>query len=155
MGELRNELYQPSYQSDFVRLNSEWIKTFFHLESSDRVVFTDPEGYILNKGGQIFFVVNEYGKPVGCCALMSHPEKGIYELAKMAVTPGYQGKGAGSLLGEAALAYARSNGYKKIFLEGNTKMDASIALYKKLGFRAVPKRGASYKRCNIMMELYL
>lgn len=155
MGALRIELYQPSYQEDFVRLNSEWIKTFFHLESSDRAVFSDPKGYILNKGGQIFFVVNEHGKAVGCCALIAHSKEAKYELAKMAVTPAYQGKGVGSLLGEAVLAYARNNGYKKLFLEGNTNMRASIGLYRKLGFKAVPMRGSSYKRCNIMMELNL
>jgi GNAT superfamily N-acetyltransferase len=155
MEELRIEFYQPSYQKDFVRLNSEWIKTFFHLESSDQAVFNDPKGYILNKGGQIFFAVNEIGKPVGCCALIAHSKPEKYELAKMAVTPRYQGKGVGSLLGEAVLAYARSNGYKKLFLEGNTKMEASIGLYRKLGFKAVPKYRASYKRCNIMMELDL
>ena len=155
MGELRIELYQPSYQKDFVRLNSEWITTFFHLESSDRAVFNDPKGYILNKGGQIFFAVNENGKAVGCCALIAHSKQEKYELAKMAVNPNYQGKGVGSLLGEAVLAYARSSGYKKLYLEGNTKMKASINLYRKLGFMEVPRKGASYKRCNIMMELDL
>jgi len=83
MGALRIELYQPSYQEDFVRLNSEWIKTFFHLESSDRAVFNGPKGYILNKGGQIFFVVNEHGKTVRCCALVAHPKEAKYELAKI------------------------------------------------------------------------
>ena len=155
MGELRIELYQPSYQKDFVRLNSEWITTFFHLESSDRAVFNDPKGYILNKGGQIFFAVNENGKAVGCCALIAHSKQEKYELAKMAVNPNYQGKGVGSLLGEAVLAYARSSGYKKLYLEGNTKMKASINLYRKLGFMEVSRKGASYSRCNIMMELNL
>ncbi len=155
MGELRIELYQPAYLKDFVRLNSEWITTFFHLESSDQAVLNDPKEYILNKGGQIFFAVNEAGRAVGCCALIAHPQQNKYELAKMAVAPRYQGNGVGRLLGEAVLAYARGNGYKKIFLEGNTKMEASIALYRNLGFVQVPIRKASYSRCNIMMELDL
>jgi N-acetylglutamate synthase and related acetyltransferases len=155
MDGLRIELYQPSYLKDFVRLNTEWITTFFHLEKSDRVVLNDPEGYILNKGGQIFFAVNENGKVVGCCALIAHSRQEVYELAKMAVSPAYQGKGVGSLLGQAVLAYSRGNEYKKLFLEGNTKMRASISLYRKLGFLEIPRNGASYSRCNIMMELEL
>ncbi|MCD8165408.1 MAG: hypothetical protein LUE93_04325 [Bacteroides sp.] len=58
MEELRIELYRPEYKKDFVRLNSAWIETFFHLESSDHIVLNDPEGTILDKGGQIFFCCN-------------------------------------------------------------------------------------------------
>lgn len=155
MTELRIELYKSAYLRDFVRLNSEWIQTFFHLESSDRVVLNDPEGYILKQGGQIFFAVNEQGRPVGCCALINHPSEERFELAKMAVSPHYQGKGVGRLLGEAALAYARGQGVKTVFLEGNTRMVASIVLYRKLGFKEVPISRAAYSRCNIMMELDL
>lgn len=155
MSEVRIELYQPAYREDFVRLNSEWIRRFFHLESSDRVVLNDPEGYILNKGGQIFFALNESGHVIGCCALIAHPEKEGLELAKMAVSPRFQGMGTGRLLGEAALAYARTQGVKKLFLEGNTRLEASIALYRRLGFREIPMVHPAYERCNIMMELHL
>lgn len=150
---LRIELYQPVYLKDFVRLNSEWIQTFFHLESSDHVILNDPEGYILKKGGQIFFAVDETGKAVGCCALIKCAEEGCYELAKMAVSPDSRGKGVGSMLGEAVLAYARGQGYSKLVLEGNTRLEASIALYRKMGFHEVPNEHAVYERCNIKMEL--
>ncbi|HJD76856.1 ribosomal protein S18 acetylase RimI-like enzyme [Bacteroides reticulotermitis] len=153
MNELRIELYQPVYLRDFVRLNLEWIQTFFHLESSDRVVLNDPERYILKQGGQIFFAVNGQGKPVGCCALIKHAPEGYYELAKMAVSPQYQGRGIGTLLGEALLAYAREHEVRKIVLEGNTRLASSIALYRKLGFQEVPNLNAAYERCNIKMEL--
>lgn len=155
MDGVRIELYQPVYRSDFVRLNSEWIRRFFHLESSDRVVLNDPEEYILKRGGQIFFAVDGERHAVGCCALINHPEKNSYELAKMAVSDHCQGMGLGRLLGESAVEYARSHGIRKLFLEGNTRLEASIALYRKLGFREVPMTHPVYRRCNIMMELNL
>ncbi|MCD8261174.1 MAG: GNAT family N-acetyltransferase [Bacteroides sp.] len=155
MEELRIELYRPEYKEDFVRLNSAWIETFFHLESSDRIVLNDPEGTILDKGGQIFFAVTPAGEVVGCCALIHNTWAGCYELAKMAVVPRYQGKGAGRLLGKAVVKYARGKGIPKLFLEGNTRLVASIALYQKLGFKEVPLTYAAYERCDIRMELEL
>ena len=71
----------------------------------------------------------------------------------MAVSPQYQGRGIGTLLGEALLAYAREHEVRKIVLEGNTRLASSIALYRKLGFQEVPNLNAAYERCNIKMEL--
>ncbi|MCD8165409.1 MAG: GNAT family N-acetyltransferase [Bacteroides sp.] len=47
-----------------------------------------------------FFAVTPEGEVAGCCALIHNMEAGCYELAKMAVAPRHQGKGAGRLLGE-------------------------------------------------------
>ncbi|MCD8079632.1 MAG: GNAT family N-acetyltransferase [Bacteroides sp.] len=152
MSKLHIELYTPGYQTDFVRLNSEWIRTYFRPESSDYEVFSDPEGKIIGPGGQIFLAVDEQGTCIGCCALIRH-EAATFELAKMAVAPESQGSGAGRLLGEAALAYARAQGATKVFLEGNTRLEASIRLYRKLGFTEVPLGEVVYDRCNIKMEM--
>ncbi len=146
------ELYKPLYRADFVHLNSEWIRTCFRLEPSDREIFNDPEGKIIKPGGQIFLAVDEAGTCIGCCALIRQGA-GIFELAKMAVAPQSQGSGVGKLLGEAALSYARAQGAKKVFLEGNTRLEVSIRLYRKLGFREVPLGEVVYDRCNIRMEM--
>ena len=154
MEDLSIVTYQSKYKKDFVRLNSEWITTFFHLESSDLLALNDPEGYILNKGGQIFFALHQ-GKVVGCCALIHHPDNGTYELGKMAVTPKVQGLGIGYRLGMSLISYADGLGTGRIFLEGNTLMEASIVLYRKLGFKVIPIDEAAYERCDIKMELEL
>ena len=57
--------------------------------------------------------------------------------------------------GEALLDYAKSHGVKRIFLEGNTRLEASIALYCKLGFGEIPLEGNAYERCDILMEIKL
>ena len=73
----------------------------------------------------------------------------------MVVSPEAQGKGIGRKLGEALLNYARSHGVRRIFLEGNTRLESSIALYRKLGFKDIPLKGNAYERCDILMELRL
>lgn len=145
--------YQPRYLPDFVRLNKQWIETYFRLEPSDLHTFANADEYIIRRGGQIFFALDINGRVIGCCALIPHPESDRHELAKMAVAPEARGKGVGQMLGETLLSYAHRLGVKTIFLEGNTKLEASISLYRKLGFREVPLANNAYERCNIIMEL--
>jgi ribosomal protein S18 acetylase RimI-like enzyme len=144
--------------ADFKRLNEAWISTYFWLEESDKLVLNDPQKYILDKGGNVFIALHN-SKPVGTCALMVI-DGVTCELAKMAVDPECQGQGIGYQLGLAFIEKARQRGFSRIVLEGNTKMEASILLYRKLGFQEVPleldiRTSTTHKRCNIFMELLL
>ena len=159
---IRIVTYEPRYKDDFIRLNKQWIETYFRLEQSDLDTFAHIDDSIIGRGGQIFLAADEAdgeyqsaGHIVGCCALKPHPETDCHELAKMAVAPEAQGKGIGRKLGEALLDYAKSHGVKRIFLEGNTRLEASIALYRKLGFKDIPLEGNAYERCDILMALKL
>jgi len=147
-----------AYAEDFRRINEDWISANFWLEESDIQVLSNPQKYILDKGGNVFIaLLND--KPVGTCALQVHDAL-TCELAKMAVDNHAQGSGIGFLLGTTLIEKARERGFSRIILEGNTKMKASILLYRKLGFTEVPfskieHTVASHKRCNIVMELKL
>ncbi|MBR1389522.1 MAG: GNAT family N-acetyltransferase [Prevotella sp.] len=152
---IRITTYEPQYKQDFIRLNKQWIETWFRLEQSDFDTFAHIYDSIIGRGGQIFLAIDDNGQVVGCCALKPHPESDCFELAKMAVSPDAQGKGIGRKLGEALLDYARSHGVRRIFLEGNTRLKASIALYRKLGFEEIPLEGNAYERCDILMEIIL
>ena len=152
---IRIVTYEPRYKDDFIRLNKQWIETYFRLEQSDLNTFAHIDDCIIGRRGQIFLATDDEGHIVGCCALKPHPETDCYELAKMAVAPEVQGKGIGRKLGEALLDYAQSHGVKRIFLEGNTRLEASIALYRKLGVKEIPLKGNAYERCDILMELNL
>ena len=152
---IRIVTYEPQYKQDFIRLNKQWIETWFRLEQSDLDTFAHIDDNIIGHGGQIFLAIDESRQVVGCCALKPHPESDCHELAKMAVSPDAQGKGIGRQLGEALLDYARSHDVKRIFLEGNTRLEASIALYRKLGFKEIPLKNNAYERCDILMELCL
>ena len=148
--------YEEQYRDDFVRLNREWIERYFEIEESDLRTFANIDSYIIAGGGQIFLAVDDdEGRVVGCCALIHHPEKQCYELAKMAVAPMAQGRHVGYELGRHLLSYARSVGARRIYLEGNTRLAPSIHLYRKLGFHEVPLECNAYSRCDIIMELEL
>ena len=147
-----------AFGADFKRLNEAWISTYFWMEDHDKLVLDDPQKFILDKGGNVFVALHN-SKPVGTCALMVI-DGVTCELAKMAVDPEYQGQGVGCQLGLAFVEKARHRGFSRIVLEGNTKMEASISLYRKLGFKEVPlefdiRNTTKHKRCNIFMELLL
>lgn len=146
--------YKEKYRQDFIRLNTEWITTFFKIEACDIKTFEHVDD-IIRQGGQIFIALDEDGTAIGCCALINHPECHSHELAKMAVSPQCHGRHTGTLLGDAAIRYARERGIKRLFLEGNTALEASIHLYRKLGFKEIPLNGNRYSRCDILMELLL
>ena len=145
------ETYKPEYKNDFIRLNKEWIESFFKIEASDIETFSHVDEIVVG-GGQIFLAITDNGEVVGCCALKHHAAEHTYELAKMAVSPRHQGQHIGHLLGAAVIEYARQHGVRRIFLEGNTKLKASIALYRSLGFVEIPLEGNAYERCDILME---
>ena len=50
--------YQEKYKADFIRLNTEWIETWFWLEESDRKTFATVDSYIIGNGGQIFLALD-------------------------------------------------------------------------------------------------
>lgn len=146
--------YRHELQSAFVRLNTEWISTYFHLEEHDRRTFADIEGSILRDGGEILFALRA-GVAVGCCALIHHAADnplGRWELAKMAVTASERGHGVGSKLMAALLQTARQRKADSVYLEGNTRLRASIAMYRKFGFREEELGKQSYERVDIIMR---
>lgn len=147
--------YQPAYSQAFKALNEAWISQYFTLEESDHKALDHPEAYILANGGAIL-VALQAEVPVGVCALLKmNDDVYDYELAKMAVSPIAQGKKIGWLLGQAALAKAKSLGAKKIYLESNTLLKPAINLYHKLGFQEISGRATPYARCNIQMGIDL
>ena len=59
--------YSEQYKTDFIRLNKEWIETYFRLEESDLKTFSHIDSYIIEGGGQIFLALDdESGEVVGC-----------------------------------------------------------------------------------------
>src|ERR1700704_2601635 len=105
MGEVNIIVYADQYAGDFRRLNLEWLDHYQLTESHDLMVLDDPQGTILDKGGIIYLAECE-GQIVGSAALMNE-ENGIYELAKMAVTPEFRGRGISRKLIEKCLEKAK------------------------------------------------
>lgn len=143
--------YTADYQPDFKRLNVAWISQLFQLEEHDIEQLDHPETHILPNGGHIL-LAQSAGEIVGTAALIATGDN-TYELAKMSVTPAFQGKGIGKLLAVAALDYARQAGARMVWLESNRKAKAALELYKRVGFVEVPLRPSPYTRADVCMEL--
>jgi ribosomal protein S18 acetylase RimI-like enzyme len=147
----RIETYRDEYRPDFERLNRAWIETFFVLEDADREIFRDPDKAVIAPGGQIFFVVDDHGVQ-GTCAVVPH-EPGVFEIAKMAVSPGARGRGYGDLLMGASVEFARRAGARRVVIVSNTVLAPAIRLYEKHGFVRVPlDQHERFARANIRLE---
>lgn len=154
-GEVKIVGYKPEYAIHFKTLNIEWLEKYFRVEGYDEQVLSNPEEYIINKGGDILFA-SLNGEIVGTCALLKYNDED-YELTKMAVTDKAQGKQAGKKLGQAIIDRARELGAKKVVLESNKILTPALTLYRRLGFvnayRDFSK--SMYERANVYMELII
>jgi len=140
-----------SHLPDFISLNEEWISKYFQLEDVDTKLSENPH-VVIDDGGYVFSLVDGT-KVIGVCALFSDGD-GVYELARMAVSPEHQGKGYGSKLIEACLVKLNKILAKKVYVVSNTKLESAVFLYKKYGF-TTKFEGVHpiYTRANIVMEL--
>lgn len=145
--------YEPAHQPVFRALNEEWITQFFVMEKPDYQMLDEPQRYILEPGGAILMAEYE-GQLVGTCALINEGH-GVFELAKMAVSPAAQGLGVGYALGQAAIQKARQLGAHELELLSNSRLTPALALYRKLGFRDVPIPASPYQRTDVKMALDL
>ncbi|WP_452232130.1 bifunctional helix-turn-helix transcriptional regulator/GNAT family N-acetyltransferase [Lacinutrix sp. MEBiC02595] len=144
--------FKNKYASDFYTLNMEWLKKYFEVEPYDKKVLSEPENYIINKGGYIFFAkLND--EIVGTVALMPIQEKGTFELTKMAVSPEHRGFKIGQKLMQHCLDFAKEQEFKKLLLYSSRKLENAIYIYRKFGFIEVPvEANCVYERCDIKME---
>lgn len=160
MSEVRVVSYDPRFAADFASLNYQWIEAFFSIEEEDRRALDDPQGYALDSGGQIFFVL-EGERAVGTVAMV--PYKGaaygsarVFELAKMAVAPECRGRGHSHLLMQACIQFARNKHADDIMLVTNDSLVPALGLYTSVGFEPVlQKSDERYMRGNLEMHLRL
>ncbi|MFD2541659.1 GNAT family N-acetyltransferase [Lacinutrix gracilariae] len=144
--------FHKEYAKDFYTLNIEWLKKYFVVEPYDEEVLSNPEKYIIHKGGFIFFALLE-NKVVGTVALMPMQEKGTFELTKMAVSPEFRGFKIGQKLMQHCLDYAKDQNFKRLLLYSSKKLENAIYIYRKFGFIEVPvEPNCPYLRCDIKME---
>lgn len=145
--------YSDKFAKDFKQLNLEWLDKYHLTESHDLLLLDDPQSTILNSGGIIYLAQAE-GGIVGTAALIKEPD-GVFELAKMAVTTSWQGKGIGKLLIEKCIGKARELGAIKICLFSNHQLQKAIEMYRKFGFKDVPIINSPFATADVKMELLL
>ncbi|MCZ6617406.1 MAG: GNAT family N-acetyltransferase [Gammaproteobacteria bacterium] len=137
----------------FAALNYQWIERYFRVEAEDVKSLEDPRG-IIDGGGQIFFVLVD-GDVAGTAAMLLHTPN-VFELAKMAVKPEFQGRGLSRLLMEACVEFGRDRGASEIMLLTNDRLAPAVGLYESAGFVATEHyTDARYARGNLEMRLKL
>ena len=118
------------------------------------MVLDDPQSTILDRGGYICLAMAD-NKIVGTAALMKE-HGNEYELAKMAVTAEYRGKGISKLLMNTCIKIAEEKKWHRLYLYSNTLLVPAIQLYRRYEFKEIPVGPDShYNRTNIKMELKL
>jgi DNA-binding MarR family transcriptional regulator/N-acetylglutamate synthase-like GNAT family acetyltransferase len=145
--------FKKEYSKDFYNLNIEWLKTYFYVEPYDEEVLSNPQKYIIDKGGYIFFAKLD-GNIIGTVALMPMSEKKVFELTKMAVSPKHRGNKIGQQLMQYCIDFSKKEKFNKLVLYSSRKLENAIYIYRKYGFIEIPvEANCIYKRCDIKMEL--
>ena len=154
MDKLKIVPFNADYKSAFEYLNREWIEEYFVMEEEDLRTLQNPESYVLERGGEIFFAVLN-GDVVGTAAMIQ-TSKGIYELAKMAVAKNLQGLGIGKKLLKRCIDYSIEREATEIFLITNDSLKPALNLYLSCGFVLNEQNDDNrYDRGNTKMNLIL
>ena len=154
MDKLKIVPFDAEYKSAFEHLNREWIEEYFVMEEEDLKTLQNPESYVLERGGEIFFAVLN-GDVVGTAAMIQ-TSKGIYELAKMAVAKNLQGLGIGKKLLKRCIDYSIEREATEIFLITNDSLKPALNLYLSCGFVLNEQNDDKrYDRGNTKMNLIL
>lgn len=145
--------YEPKHAKEFYNLNAEWLEKYFYVEPYDQKVLSNPQQFIIDKGGYIFFA--KYNNEiVGTVALIN--QSSFFELSKMAVSPKYQGLKIGKQLMNHCIDFAKQQNWESITLYSHRKLIPAINLYKKIGFKEIELESDShYERSDIKMKLDL
>ena len=148
------ESFNKAYISDFYALNKEWIEESWRLEESDINDLSNPQKYIIDKGGEVFFAVKN-DKVIATAAMMYADNK-IFELAKMTVAEDCRGLGVANQLMDKCIDFAKKNNAEKIVLITNSALVIARNLYDKYGFKEIVLDSDKYgDRGNVKMNLYL
>lgn len=128
--------FEDRFAEKFKQLNMDWLKGFDLFEPADLNYLDTPWEFIIHPGGRILIAtVND--RVVGTCAIVLK-NGNTAELAKLAVSKQFQGRGIGRKLVLESIKQARDMGIETIILVSNKKLSSAIRLYEQLGFEHAP-----------------
>lgn len=147
--------YSPELKQYFYDINHQWVDSMFVVEEVDEQMLSNPQKYVLDPGGYIWFARHPDHGVVGTCALMKVDE-GVYELTKMGVFESARGLKVGEKLLKHVLEFSVAKKHESLFLLTNKKCEAAIHLYEKLGFEhseeIMSRYALKYERCDVAMK---
>ena len=145
--------FELQYAPDFKQLNLEWLNKYGLTETADLVMLNNPQSEIIDGGGYIFLAKQD-DEIIGSAALIKESAT-RYELAKMAVTSAFQGRGVSKLLMQVCMEKAGKVGAKTVYLSSNSQLSTAVKLYEKFGFKHIAVTDSHYVTADVMMELSL
>ena len=146
--------FDENYAQYFYDINVQWLESDFYVEDYDRKVLSQPNKYIIEPGGHIFFAKLQ-DQIVGTTALIARPNNS-FELSKMGVFESHRGLKIGDALMHAAIQYSKEQDKAVLWLESSRKLNPALSMYKKFGFKETPlDPDTPYERCDIRMSLPL
>ncbi len=123
--------------------------TAYFDESTDRLF----ESFQKDKAA--YFIAEENGEILAGAGI--YPTEGLpedtVELVKMYVSLAHRGKGVGKILLLQCIEFAKSCGYRNIYLETMPELSAAVSAYIKLGFASLdqPLGNTGHFSCTIWM----
>ena len=129
---------------DAVAAERRWIGTEPPIDRDERRPRWEAQLHDESKG--VSFMAEADGRMIGCLGLQLAPY-GVADLG-MFIADGWRGRGVGSALMEAAIAWARSSPAHKIALSLWPHNEAARALYDKFGFVEEGVLRRHYRRQN-------
>ena len=139
-------------------INKAWIDEYFSFNSKDDLYYSrDHIEGIIAKGGQVFLVIDKDEEMVVSTGAVVPDEYFRWDIKMLATKVGYKRMGAGEVVLEKIIRYARKHGANYIEFALNRKCVDAIEFCRRNGFRVVPldNRNKSNKRINLNLELAL
>ena len=112
------------------RAFSQWLPIDLGFQDFEGEMARFPEGFVH------VLLAKLDGKPVGAVALRDLGD-GVCEMKRLYLLPEAQGSGAGRRICERLMADAKALGFHTMVLDSLERLEAAVALYRKLGFQDI------------------
>jgi len=112
---------------------AEFGLTFGEGSKTDEELMHLPSSYA-GHGGAFWVAVDANHRILGTCGVFPVGLPGDFELRKMYVLPEARGTGAGRLLLDESVTWARVHGGTRLVLDTTERMERAIAFYERHGF---------------------
>ena len=115
---------------EIFRAFAKWLPIDLGFQDFEGEMASFPEGFVH------LLVAKRGDEVLGAVGLKGHSAD-VCEMKRLFVLPSAQGIGAGRLLCEKLLKDAKSLGYSTMLLDSLGRLEAAVALYRKLGFTEI------------------